>query len=362
MAADLSGVWAKIARADEHFDLLEREIRAFTDRDPQPIGLSIPKFDAESGWFIAYAMEAEPPPPRLGVILGDLVHDTRSALDHLVWQLVILNGATPKRSNTFPLTLTEASWENAIRNGCLQGVSKKHQAIIKRVQPNQGPNGPEDTYTGVLGHLSNIDKHQIVHVTAFIMRDPTQSILIRVTRGPGEVVQWQFHGHANIEHGAESSSRARRTDDPGNRGGGGWRLSPQCSFRRPSMPDRLREESPADCSGNRAGVRARLPLIAGAAPSRAFSGPASDGDARVSPRKSAGAGEFRQSLLDGVADKGQEFSGRCSCAGATGTYSAGYSASRAWSLPAGPTGAGSTHERITLPSTREPLQIGSCGA
>ncbi len=203
MAADLSGVWAKIARADEHFDLLEREIRAFTDRDPQPIGLSIPKFDAESGWFIAYAMEAEPPPPRLGVILGDLVHDTRSALDHLVWQLVILNGATPKRSNTFPLTLTEASWENAIRNGCLQGVSKKHQAIIKRVQPNQGPNGPEDTYTGVLGHLSNIDKHQIVHVTAFIMRDPTQSILIRVTRGPGEVVQWQFHGHANIEHGAE---------------------------------------------------------------------------------------------------------------------------------------------------------------
>lgn len=143
MAADLSGVWAKIERADEHFDLLEREIRAFTDRNPQPIGVSIPYFDAESGWFTVYAIEAEPAPPRLGVILGDLVHDTRSALDHLIWQLVILNGATPKRSNVFPLTLSEAGWDNAIRRRLLQGVSTKHRAIIKRVQPYQGPNGPE---------------------------------------------------------------------------------------------------------------------------------------------------------------------------------------------------------------------------
>ncbi len=44
-AASLEGVWAKLARAQEHHDLLEQELRYFIEQDPQPIGLSIPYLD-----------------------------------------------------------------------------------------------------------------------------------------------------------------------------------------------------------------------------------------------------------------------------------------------------------------------------
>jgi len=42
-------------------------------------------------------------PERLGVLLGDWAHNLRSALDHLMWQLVILYGGTPNRRTQFPI-------------------------------------------------------------------------------------------------------------------------------------------------------------------------------------------------------------------------------------------------------------------
>src|SRR5262245_38750186 len=114
--ATLDGVWAKLARAEEHLITLADEIKAFITRDPQPFGLSVPQFDPVTGWYIVYAIVDEDPPERLGVILGDVLHNTRSALDHLVWQLVILNRGTPKggaRGNAFPAARTEDAWRTA---------------------------------------------------------------------------------------------------------------------------------------------------------------------------------------------------------------------------------------------------------
>ena len=36
--------------------------------------------------------DPEPSPLHLGVIVGDFLHNLRCVLDHLVWQLVVLNG------------------------------------------------------------------------------------------------------------------------------------------------------------------------------------------------------------------------------------------------------------------------------
>jgi hypothetical protein len=37
------------------------------------------------------------------VILGEIIHDLRSSLDHVVWQLVIANGSLPGYWNQFPI-------------------------------------------------------------------------------------------------------------------------------------------------------------------------------------------------------------------------------------------------------------------
>jgi len=203
MAADLSGVWAKIARAEEHLALLDAKIRAFIEGDPQPIALSIPYLDPDSGWYIVYGVVEQEPPPRLGVILGDVLHNVRSALDHLIWQLVLLRDKTPTRGNAFPTSFSEDDWKSVI-NSLLQGVSGPHRAIIDTVQPYQGTDSPESTYLGMLKILSNVDKHQIVHpVFGVILHPGPQHAGFRVATGGGVIVKSQIRHGARIDHGAE---------------------------------------------------------------------------------------------------------------------------------------------------------------
>jgi hypothetical protein len=207
MAADLSGVWTKIARAEEHLTLLDAEVRAFIEGNNQPFVLSIPYLDADSGWHVVYGIVEREPPPRLGVILGDVLHNVRSALDHLVWQLVLLRakkGKAPSDNNAFPIVATKHGWDSAV-NSLLQGVSGPHRAIIKRVQPYHRASTPEQTYLGMLKSLSNVDKHRIVHPMFAVLRDPgtgPTAARFEVTRGRGAVVQQQFR-HGRMEHGAE---------------------------------------------------------------------------------------------------------------------------------------------------------------
>jgi hypothetical protein len=207
--ASLAGVREKFGQAENHFKLLQAEIRAWLHRDPQPIGLSIPYLDTESGWHVLYGIVNEQPPLRLGVILGDFLHNARSALDHLVWQLVIANGHTPRagpRGNAWPFAHTEDEWSTALGSH-LRGVAPEHQALIKRTQPYEARNrpeapSPEDTIPARLRFLSDIDKHQIVNPALMVIGDPGEGLSFRVVHGPGEIVKRQVNAGAAFEHGA----------------------------------------------------------------------------------------------------------------------------------------------------------------
>jgi hypothetical protein len=203
--ASLDGVRAKLQRADEHLETLAGEMAAFLNADPSPLGFTIPHFDPETKWHVVYAYVEEEPPDRLGVILGDVLHNIRSALDHLVWQLVILNGGTPKKGmggNSFPIALTEAQWTKALK-GPLLGVSEDHCAIIEKTQPYKQGDKAEQTYFGWLQFLSNTDKHQVVHPIVAILRDdPADKVSFHVTKGPGRVVRKQFRSDV-FSHGTE---------------------------------------------------------------------------------------------------------------------------------------------------------------
>lgn len=200
----LDGVWAKLDRADEHLEVLASEIKSFINRDPQPFGFSVPYFDPDTGWHTVYGMVEEEPPERLGVILGDVLHNIRSALDHLIWQLVVLSGAEPRagsRGNAFPISLTQAQWDTA-QGQHLAGVADSHRTIIEKTQPYKRGANADTTYFGWLRFLSDTDKHQVVHpVLAFMLDDPIETVSFQVTNGPGRVVKQQFQS-LPFEHGA----------------------------------------------------------------------------------------------------------------------------------------------------------------
>lgn len=103
------------------------------------------------------------PPPHLGVIVGDFLHNLRCVLDHLVWQLVLLNGERPTRANKSPIVDTPERFAE-VADGSLRGVAEKHRELVEIFQPYRVDGGnPAEHHLAVLRELSNIDKHRFVH-------------------------------------------------------------------------------------------------------------------------------------------------------------------------------------------------------
>lgn len=105
----------KFARAQEHFDSLKREVDAFLEPDAHRTR-SEPNSDfTEYRFFVEFN---EPLPlVRWGLIFGDGVHCLRSALDHSVYAIgVIESGTDPppdERILMFPITADQAAWKDA---------------------------------------------------------------------------------------------------------------------------------------------------------------------------------------------------------------------------------------------------------
>ncbi len=105
--------------------------------------------------------------PDTELILGDCVHNLRSALDHLAYQLVVLNKRTPDRRSNFPIF----DHPHRKRRKCwlrrvpllVPGISPQANQIIENIQPYQ--KGDIGHRLAELRELDNIDKHRHLLIT-----------------------------------------------------------------------------------------------------------------------------------------------------------------------------------------------------
>jgi hypothetical protein len=160
----LAGTRAKIHRANQHIAGLKAELAAGSGRDyhvEKETGRENPN-------LITYRARADDDAmAAYGVVVGDVIHNLRSALDHTVWQLVLANGQTPDHRTMFPITRSSAEFED--RRGGLRGVSEQAHAVIESVQPYHTPEpsvAPENSFLWMLNELSRWDKHRVLNVTA----------------------------------------------------------------------------------------------------------------------------------------------------------------------------------------------------
>ncbi len=58
--------------------------------------------------MVVRARISQPIPHHLSLVIGDIVHNLRSAFDHLAYQAVIAGGDTPTTNTEFPV-----SWDSA---------------------------------------------------------------------------------------------------------------------------------------------------------------------------------------------------------------------------------------------------------
>lgn len=161
--ASIQGCLAKLDRADEHLEALTSETLAFLQANPFELRGEV---DKDAGRYSVRIRLRERPPVRLGLIVGDAVHNLRAALDHLVTNLAILGGAERTGQNQFPILRDRPSTPKAHKrwDSMLMNVPPPARIAIEQCQPYRRPAGVELAKHSlwIIRCLSNEDKHRVV--------------------------------------------------------------------------------------------------------------------------------------------------------------------------------------------------------
>jgi hypothetical protein len=155
----LVGVVAKLDQARKHIDALNEATERFDQAAVKGGG----GLDDETGEYVFSLRKILEPDPEIAVITGDVVHNLRSALDHLAFQLVDSPRITPlgvqKRSPTerwFPICINSADYDDS----GLIGADPVARAKVKGLQPFHNKTHP----LWLINEMSVRDKHRLLLV------------------------------------------------------------------------------------------------------------------------------------------------------------------------------------------------------
>lgn len=161
--ASLDGVKLKIVRAEEHLRFLDQEIGRYLESDPFEF---VKELDGKDICIVLRIKRQ--PDPYLSTIIGDCLHNLRSSLDHLLWQLLIwpLPPKVNPKQLSFPIFIDEGKYGDALnKNGLPRCVTESALAIIERLQPYHARENAQWHALWFIHELSNRDKHVMLHIT-----------------------------------------------------------------------------------------------------------------------------------------------------------------------------------------------------
>jgi hypothetical protein len=156
MTADerLALILAKVERAKRHIDDLRAALVAYKDSKP---GKVIARREAASRG-LEYLLESfQSPPTTLAPVVGDVLQNLRSALDHLAYQLVLLGtGQDASEERIYFPIASDAKKFGQLAPSQLRGARREAVTAIEAVQPYSVGND----YLTRLHRLNIIDKHR----------------------------------------------------------------------------------------------------------------------------------------------------------------------------------------------------------
>jgi len=179
----LDGPRLKVRRAISQIETLRRadtEFRALAD-----YRVIVAEPNSKGTEYALRAIVNVLPPPELGLYIGEIAHQLRSALDGLVYQLERLRYPAPKAGTRvrtqFPIferRRIKGCRERGGKNLCqspklrhfvcnggprmIERLYPCHQAEIKRLQPYQRGNKGKRNPLYLLQELNNADKHRLL--------------------------------------------------------------------------------------------------------------------------------------------------------------------------------------------------------
>ena len=150
------GPYRKLDRARHHLHEFNEWRNAFYEERFHEAAY---QYDHNRGCYRLSSIDDWTIPPDVAPIIGDLIHNLRSCLDHLTWRLA----RKPDRRNSFPVYDDPVSYAYDVRTK-LRGIKPGARAVIERLQPYNGEMEPN--WLRLIHQLDNIDKHQILLVAA----------------------------------------------------------------------------------------------------------------------------------------------------------------------------------------------------
>lgn len=152
----------KLARALRHIRAFEAEADRWLEN--KPVRLHYDK-DLATAERLILAELLEPVPGELSAIAGDALHNLRSALDNLAYDLALAHKGHPLpprivADSAFPMFAEEKPETNKRLKRMLKGVHPEARTIIRGMQPyNPGHEGHQNV-RWVLSDLNVKDKHR----------------------------------------------------------------------------------------------------------------------------------------------------------------------------------------------------------
>lgn len=157
-----AGFEPRWARSLELLIDLDSLMHEYLDSEPVDLQRQIQPDGLTSVFALLVTTE---PPLDLALRVGEVVHQIRSALDHLANRLVRAAGHQPTRRTSFPNHIRPPRKAVAIH----PGVDPKALSVIDQVQPYHRRHEPDHHPLAVLNELWNIDKHRNLSLTATLL-------------------------------------------------------------------------------------------------------------------------------------------------------------------------------------------------
>jgi len=163
-SAKLSSVRAKIDRAKHHLRDIDATLKLLLGAKTDTSVQIAHQFDRERKQLIVNLAKCAPIDPALSLMIGDCVHNLRSALDHLVYRLALENGTarTAADKTFFPIYLKKAQFDQRVEKLVKPFISAAAQTEIEKSQPYSAYDVPEEADIWILSQLDIFDKHRLL--------------------------------------------------------------------------------------------------------------------------------------------------------------------------------------------------------
>jgi hypothetical protein len=201
---ELKGVRDKLDWAQHHFHDVDAAIQRLGLPEAERKSKPTVNFDTQAKELVIRLGERPPLDPSVALMVGDCIHNVRSAFDHLAYQLALKHSpsrvAEWENRIQFPIYLDEKRFNSFVDKKVAPFISATALAEIKQLQPYWPGNDGADDIIWAISQLDVIDKHRLLVIAVEKFR-PVE--LIDTGNVPISFVDFAESDWKTAEDGAE---------------------------------------------------------------------------------------------------------------------------------------------------------------